>query len=117
MKADAPVNKESAVYKAILEEEAAKSQNRSGGAPFGSHYQQPMHVNATTPIVNQQGPPMQSQPSPRDDLRASPTLQSHSFRRLQQVLGDSGTFRVATDRFLSARLIFSFPVRIQTSCR
>lgn len=91
MKADAPVNKESAVYKAILEEEATKSQR--GGAPFGSHYHHPMNQQA--PVSFHSVP---SQPSaqpvvghqPREELRTSPTLQSHSFRRLQQVLGDSG---------------------------
>lgn len=106
MKPDAPVNKESAVYKAILEEEAAKSQPR-GGAPFGSHYQQPQGQPvgqpggqsvgqpstavgfAGQPTGSASAQPIYAQPT-RDDLRASPTLQSHSFRRLQQVLGDNG---------------------------
>lgn len=86
MKQDAPVNKESDVYKAIIEEEAAKSQKRSG--QFGNQYGVPQNQSSPAPSVT----PQQADLSPSyrvDDLpRTSPTLQSQSFKRLQHILGD-----------------------------
>lgn len=90
MKPDAPV-KESDVYKAILEEEAAKSQKRTG--QFGNQYGVPQNqIQSPAPSVNsqsQQSNPAELSPAFRDDMpRTSPTLQSQSFKRLQHILGD-----------------------------
>lgn len=87
MKQDAPVNKESDVYKAILEEEATKNQKRTG--QFGNQYGvQPNQSPA--PSITPQQQPTDLNPTYRlDDLpRTSPTLQSQSFKRLQQIVGD-----------------------------
>ena len=88
MKQDAPVNKESDVYKAIIEEEAAKSQKRTG--QFGNQYGVPQNQSSPAPSVTPQQPAADLSPSYRvDDLpRTSPTLQSQSFKRLQHILGD-----------------------------
>lgn len=93
MKQDAPVNKESDVYKAILEEEATKNQKRSG--QFGNQYgvsqnQSPAPQSVTPQQQQQQSQQNDLNPAYRlDELpRTSPTLQSQSFKRLQQIVGD-----------------------------
>lgn len=90
MKQDAPVNKESDVYKAIIEEEAAKSQKRSG--QFGNQYGVPQSQSSPAPSVTPQQANQTADLNPSyrvDDLpRTSPTLQSQSFKRLQHILGD-----------------------------
>ena len=93
MKQDAPVNKESDVYKAILEEEATKNQKRSG--QFGNQYGV-SQTQSPAPSINaqsQQSNPTELSPAFRDDMpRTSPTLQSQSFKRLQHILGDGNHF-------------------------
>jgi len=90
MKQDAPINKESDVYKAILEEEATKNQKRSG--QFGNQYGIPQNQSPAPQSVTPQQQQSQADLNPSyrlDDLpRTSPTLQSQSFKRLQQIVGD-----------------------------
>lgn len=90
MKQDAPVNKDSDVYKAILEEEAAKNQKRTG--QFGNQYGIPQNQSPAPSVTSQHQQSNQSDSNASyriDDLtRTSPTLQSQSFKRLQHILGD-----------------------------
>ena len=76
------------MYKAIIEEEAAKSQKRTG--QFGNQYGVPQNQASPAPSVTPQQPNADLNPSYRvDELpRTSPTLQSQSFKRLQHILGD-----------------------------
>lgn len=67
MKPDAPVNKQSAVYQAILEEE--QSHHNQGNRSH--HHRLPFYQNRF----------------PTEESRSlSPTFQSNSFRRLEQAL-------------------------------